>query len=102
MQLAFAKDFWDAPKARRADPATSHGAAARAKELQAAHICLILGALRQGPAGKDRIARRAGLTGVAVARRCSELAAAKPPAIKDTGRTEPSDAGRPERVWELA
>lgn len=91
---------FDAPRARARDPQTSHAAASRAKALQTAHCCLVLGALRQGAAGKDEIGRRAGLTGVAVCRRLAELEKAR--AVKPTGRTVESDSGRQEREWCLA
>lgn len=97
MNLEFS---FDPPRARRRDPATSHAAADRAKDLAHQHHILILGALRQGSAGKDRIAKRAGLTSVAVARRMIELQRAL--AVADTGLTETSDSGRQERVWRLA
>lgn len=91
----------DPPAARRTDPATSHAAAASAKDLQARHAALILDCLkRHGPLGKDGIAARTALTGVAVARRTAELNRAK--AIRLTGRTVASTAGRGEREWEAA
>ena len=69
--------LFDMPAARRRDPFTSHQAAASAKELQAQHHRTIVGCLkRHGPLGKDGIAARTGLTGVAVARRTAELARA--------------------------
>ncbi len=98
-QLSFSLDM-DMPRARATDPQTSHAAAASAKQLQADHICLILGALRRGAAGKDRIAAITRLTGVQVCRRLGELEKAM--AIRPTGKTVPSTAGRQEREWELA
>lgn len=95
-QLGF---FDDVPRARASDPATSHAAAASAKELSAQHAILILGALMRGPAGKDRIATITRLTGVQVCRRLVELERAK--AIRPTGKTVMSTAGRLEREWEL-
>jgi hypothetical protein len=53
---------------------------------------------RHGPLGKDGIAARCRLTGVAVARRTVELQRAL--LIRPTGKTVPSTAGRPEREWE--
>lgn len=89
------------PLARSRDPHTSHLAAASAKELQARHHRLILDCLKQhGPHGKDGIAARTQLTGVAVARRTVELARAG--LIKETGRTVLSTAGRQEREWAIA
>lgn len=86
------------PAARRSDPATSHAAAAEAHELRARHHALIVECLREhGPLGKDGIAARARLTGVAVARRTVELERAG--AIRPTGRTVLSTAGRAEREW---
>ena len=92
---------FDAPMARRSDPETSHIAAANAKQLQAQHHGIIVAALeRHGSLGKDGIAARTGLTGVAVARRTAELLRAG--LIRPTGKTVLSTAGRPEREWEAA
>lgn len=87
------------PLARSSDPSTSHGAADQAKELQARHQMIIVACLKQhGSLSKDGIAARTMLTGVAVARRCTELERAG--LIRDTGRKAKSTAGRDERVWE--
>ena len=87
------------PAARRHDPATSHQAAADAKQLQARHHRLILECLREhGALGKDGIAARTSITGVAVARRMAELQ--REGLVRWTGRTVPSTAGRAEREWE--
>jgi predicted ArsR family transcriptional regulator len=88
------------PQARRSDPQTSHAAAASAKDLAKQHCVLILGALRSGPAGVDSIARQTKLSPYQVSKRMSELEDAR--AIKTTGRTVKSDAGRAQREWELA
>jgi hypothetical protein len=89
----------DPPQARVLDPATSHEAAASAKELQARHCSLILCCLlTSGPLGKDGVAARTKLTGVAVARRTIEMERAG--LIRPTGRKVPSTAGRLEREWE--
>lgn len=91
--------IFDAPLARRSDPVTSHLAAASARDLQRQHQSLIVAALKQhGPLGKDGIAARTKLTGVAVARRTVELQRAG--LIRPTGKTVASAAGRPEREWE--
>jgi len=96
MQLALT---FDTPLARSTDPSTSHGAADQAKALQAQHQRVIVACLLEhGPLGKDGIAARTRLTGVAVARRCTELERAG--LIRDTGRKAKSTAGRDERVWE--
>jgi hypothetical protein len=93
--------LFDLPQARRCDPVTSHQAAASAKELQAQHHRVIVDCLRRhGALGKDGIAARTGLTGVAVARRTAELERAG--LIKHTGKTVLSTAGRPEREWKVA
>lgn len=87
------------PMARRSDPETSHMAATSAKQLQAQHHGLIVKCLkRHGALGKDGIAARTGLTGVAVARRTAELLRAG--LIRPTGKNVLSTAGRPEREWE--
>lgn len=87
------------PRARRVDPATSHAAAASAKQLQADHHCLILGALKRGPAGVDRIAAITRLVNHAVGRRMNELQ--RNGAIELTGETVKSTAGRDQREWRL-
>ena len=89
------------PGARVRDPATSHLAASQAKELAARHHRIILECLEQhGALGKDGIGARTNLTGVAVCRRLSELHVAG--AIRTTGKTVTSTAGRQEREWMLA
>jgi len=89
-----------APAARRSDPATSHLAAAAARELQVEHQRQILTCLRKhGPLGKDGIASRTRLAGVQVCRRTVELERVK--LIKPTGKRVPSAAGRPEREWRI-
>ena len=89
-----------APMARRSDPATSHAAAAAARELSVHHQALILQALARGPAGKDRIATLTSLTGVQVCRRLVELERAGQ--AKPSGRMVVSTAGRQEREWGLS
>ena len=87
-----------APAARATDPATSHQAAAQARELAQQHHRTILAALEQhGPMGKDGIAARTSLTGVAVCRRLTELQ--RMGRIAPTGRVVASAAGRSEREW---
>lgn len=93
-QLAF---NLDEPRARARDPATSHGAAARAKQLQAAHATLILGALGRGPLGVDAIADIVKLQPHAVGKRMVELQRAG--AVVLTGRTVLSNSGREQREW---
>lgn len=89
----------DAPAARHSDPHTSHGAALRAKALQADHCSLILGALQlYGPMHVDRIAAIVKLNGHQVGKRCSDLEKAKAIEVVP-GVTALSDAGRPQRVW---
>lgn len=90
------------PGVRKKDPATSHMAAAQARELAAKHHRLIVDVLTQhGPLGKDGIAARLrGLDGVAVCRRLTELHRAG--RISPTGRNVQSTAGRAEREWRAA
>lgn len=89
------------PLARNSDPETSHLAAESARDLQAQHQRMILNALRKyGASGKDRIGALTGLSGVAVARRLTELQ--RRGAIIPTGRKVQSMAGRLEREWSLA
>lgn len=93
--------LFELPLARRTDPVTSHQAAAKAQELQAQHHQVIVACLtRHGALGKDGIAARTGLTGVAVARRTAELERAG--LIQPTGKTVLSTAGRHEREWRAA
>jgi predicted ArsR family transcriptional regulator len=100
-QLSFDLLCLDAPRARRLDPQTSHAAAADAKDLAKQHAILILGALRYcGPSGVDAIARATKLSPYQVSKRMAELEKAR--AIKLTGRTVPSDAGRAQREWATA
>lgn len=88
------------PAARRSDPPTSHDAAARARELAAAHQRTILTCLStHGPLGKDGIGARTLLTGVAVCRRLIELE--RMGVIRQTGKLVLSTAGRNEREWEI-
>jgi predicted ArsR family transcriptional regulator len=89
------------PRARRTDPPTSHAAAAQSAALAARHHALIVDCLKcYGPHGKDGIAARTRLDGVAVCRRLGELERAG--LIQQTGRTVPSTAGRAEREWRIA
>ena len=84
--------------ARATDPPTSHAAALQARELAAQHHRTILAALEAyGPLGKDGIAARTSLTGVAVCRRLTELQ--RMGRIRPTGETVLSTAGRAEREW---
>lgn len=97
MQLALSFDA--PPIARRTDPATSHQAAAQARELAARHHRIIVDCLKaHGPLGKDGIAVRTSITGVAVCRRLTELERAG--LARPTGRNVQSTAGRAEREWE--
>ena len=91
-----------APKARRADPSTSHAAADQARDLTKRHHSIILACLRaHGPMGKDAIAARANLTGVQVCRRLAELGPDGSNMIKPTGKTVVSTSGRGEREWQV-
>ena len=86
------------PLARRSDPATSHAAAASARELQLHHHDLIVGVLkRSGSLGKDGVSARCDLTGHACGKRLSELE--RMGLIALTGRQVFSTAGRLEREW---
>lgn len=96
MQLAFELD---APLARARDPETSKAAAVVARKKQAADACLILGALRQGPAIVDRLAEITGRPAHALGKRLPELHDAR--AIRLTGRKLQGASGTPQREWEL-
>ena len=91
----------DQPRSRRTDPATSHAAAESAKDMAQRHHQIILTCLREhGALGKDGIAARTRLDGIAVARRMSELQ--RLGLAKPTGKTVASTSGRAERVWEAS
>jgi predicted ArsR family transcriptional regulator len=101
MQQLSIADLDDAPRARRSDPITSHLAAQSAVELQKAHYEVILTCLKKhGPLGKDGIAARTRLDGVAVARRLPELE--RKGLVRQTGNVVHSTSGRDEREWSLA
>lgn len=84
--------------ARSTDPATSHEAAAAAERFAKSHCGLIYQCLlERGPASKDEIAERTGLTGVQVDRRLNDLLKrelALPTSLLGTSKT-----GRRERIW---
>lgn len=87
------------PMARNSDPSTSHQAAASAADLQQRHHDLIVRCLRpHGALGKDGIAARTRLDGVAVCRRLVELQ--RLGRVRPTGKCVQSTAGRAEREWE--
>lgn len=87
--------------ARHSDPITSNMAAAQAATFTYDHQCLILACLRVcGPMGKDGIAAKAKLSGVAVARRLPELH--KAGLAAPTGKHVTSLSGRAEREWKAA
>jgi predicted ArsR family transcriptional regulator len=87
--------------ARRADPVTSHAAAARAHELAPHHGARIVQALQEhGPMSKTGIAAVTGISDHAVSRRPGELQAQG--LICLTGETRRSAAGRAEREWRAA
>lgn len=69
---------FDAPRARRSDPATSHDAAERARAFTAKHEATIFGAISDaGDTGATykEIAKATGMEPVAVARRLSAMGA---------------------------
>lgn len=87
------------PMDRGSDPITSHLAAASAADLQQRHHDLIVRCLKShGALGKDGIAARTRLDGVAVCRRLVELQ--RLGRARLTGRCVQSTAGRAEREWE--
>lgn len=96
-QLAI--DFDARKLARRTDPATSHAAAASAKELRARDHLAIVACLRQhGPLDGRRIMRLLGWTDPGkVTRRLPEIADRL---IRRTGRTVLNETGRQADEWE--
>jgi len=87
------------PKSRKSDPVTSFLAAKVAKRNQTADACLILGALRQGPANVDKLAKITGRPAHALGKRLPELNDAG--AIRLTGKKIPGDSGTLQREWAL-
>lgn len=85
-------------RARRTDPVTSHAAAGEAESFISGHHERILKCLRDaGPLGKDGIASRTDITGVAVARRLPEME--RLGMVYLTGNKRASNTGRLEREW---
>jgi len=89
--------FRPAPKARAADPWTSHAAAASMEGPAGEHCRAILGVLWR-PMTCYRIATLTGLDHVAVARRMGELRDRN--LVRDTGETAPGASGRQCTLWE--
>ena len=98
--------------ARRADPATSHAAAATVAEFAGAQHEVILGVLsKRKDATVHEIATFCRMDAHAVGKRMNELQrAGKIRCVMDAGNggvcgvplTRPSPSGRQARVWELA
>jgi predicted ArsR family transcriptional regulator len=85
--------------ARRADPQTSHEAAARVHEFKAGHHIKILTALRRlGQAGAEQVASLAGIDSYAARKRLPELERLGYVRVVD-GATRKTSTGRHERVW---
>jgi predicted transcriptional regulator len=96
------KDFFDIkfPRVRATDPIESFEAADSVKELSAKHHKIILECLeKNGPLGKDGIARLTGLDGNQVARRMNEMKVMG--MVFLTGKTVKSNSGRNEREWTI-
>ena len=85
------------PLFRRADPPTSKAAAERVSEFAGEHHRLILQALGEGPAHKDDIASRCGLTEQQVVRRLRAMERAG--LVERTNETRPTASGRQATVW---
>jgi hypothetical protein len=86
------------PRVRKDDPITSFEAADSIKEVSAKHHKIILECLeKNGPLGKDGIAKLTGLESNQVARRLNELKVMC--FITLTGSTVKSNSGRNEREW---
>jgi len=86
------------PRVRKDDPITSFEAADSVKELASKHHLMIVECLQKnGPLGKDGIARLTGLEGNQVARRLNELKVMG--FILPTGNNVKSNSGRNEREW---
>jgi predicted transcriptional regulator len=86
------------PRVRKDDPITSFEAADSVKEVSAKHLKIILECLeKNGPLGKDGIAKHTGLESNQVARRLNELSVMG--LIVLTGNKVKSNSGRNEREW---
>lgn len=85
------------PRARNADPETSHAAAASMATAMGEHHRTILGVLWR-PMTCYRIATLTGLDHVQVARRMGELE--QMGRARPTGETAAGDSGRQCRLWE--
>ena len=89
--------FATLPLFRPADPKTSKAAAERVGEFAGEHHRLILQALGEGPANKDAIASRCGLTEQQVVRRLRAMERAR--LVERTNETRPTASGRQATVW---
>lgn len=92
----FVETFTDLPLFRPSDPPTSKEAGRRARRFAAGHEAKILEALELGPATKDGIAARCGLTEQQVARRMRPLVVAGLVEVAGQGR---SASGSLERLY---
>jgi predicted transcriptional regulator len=86
------------PRVRKDDPITSFEAADSIKEVTAKHHKIILECLeKNGPLGKDGIARLTGLESNQVARRMNEMKVMG--MVFLTGKKVKSNSNRNEREW---
>jgi predicted HTH transcriptional regulator len=86
------------PRVRKEDPITSFEAADSIKEVSAKHHKIILECLeKNGPLGKDGIAKLTGLESNQIARRMNEMKVIG--LVSLTGKTVKSNSGRNEREW---
>lgn len=97
-------DYWPqavdyGPLFRRNDPPTSVVSGRRARGIASQHRPLILQALAIGPANRDEIASRCGLTKDAVWRRLSQLE--KDGLIERTGEEWPGESGLGQAVYRI-
>tara|TARA_R110000868_G_scaffold249135_4_gene505664 strand:+ start:291 stop:602 length:312 start_codon:yes stop_codon:yes gene_type:complete len=94
------KEFFDVkfPRVRATDPIESFAAADSIKEVSAKHHKIIFECLeKNGPLGKDGIAKLTGLDSNQIARRLNEMKVVG--LITLTGKTVKSNSGRSEREW---
>jgi predicted transcriptional regulator len=86
------------PRVRKEDPITSFEAADSVKEVASKHHRIIRDCLeKNGPLGKDGIAKLTGLESNQVARRLNEMKVMG--FISLTGNNVKSNSGRNEREW---